>query len=176
MTPKYDEINAAWRAAPNTPITRLEAERAARRLFRRFGKVEDGSPRMTGPATFERVRACWVSVKGNRIDKGWPRLVHDVSHDIWEKRHPSMKPHGPAHAALELEITRYVLEAGWLQGKLRPRPPARPDSIGRQAIRMGRTMAGIRRWQTKLKRAQTALRKLEARRRRLIKAAQGARA
>lgn len=167
MTPKYDEVNAAWRAAPAAPITRLEAERAARRIFKRFGKVADGSPNMTGPAEFRRVRACWVSLKGNRIDKGWPRLVHDVSHDIWEKRHPSAKPHGPAHAALELEITRHVLEAGWIQGRLRPPEPAKLTAAERQAKRLRETIAAIARWESKQRRAERALRKLRARRRRL---------
>lgn len=164
---RYDEINRAWDAAEVPPITRLEAERAARRLFKRFGKVEDGSPSMSGPAAFRRVRACWVSASGRRTDKGWPRLVHDVSHDIWRRRHPRLRPHAPGHGALELEITRYVLGKGWLAGALRPPEPKRATASERHAKRLVETITAIDRWESKQRRAGNALRKLRARLRRL---------
>src|SRR5215510_11868328 len=82
-------------------ITRQEAERAARRLYRRFGGVahmaviDDGTGgtvkrhamKFRGP-----VRRCWISTRAlpaSQLNRGWARLIHDISHRIFARRHPS---------------------------------------------------------------------------------------
>jgi hypothetical protein len=155
---KYETINALWRAQPATPITREEANRAAKRIARHFGHPRHGSPNQ--PFHFKHygrdVRRCWISRTGRGLLKGWPRLVHDISHDIFALRHPSFRPHEHGHDALELEIAQYVLAQGWLAGTLRSKPRAKPD-------RREHTLAAIARWERKAKRAATALRKLRRR-------------
>lgn len=131
---RYDPVNSVWkRALP--PITREEAGRAARKLLVRFGVRDSG--RMHG-GQFERastVRRVWIANKArdNSPRKGWPRLVHDVSHLVFRFRYPEKLPHDPLHARLELEMTQHVLDEGWLDGKLKPKGQA--EAHGRGAAR-----------------------------------------
>lgn len=140
-------------------ITRYEAERAAKRIFKHFGSVAQGGPLQTRPAKMRYgVRVCWLSPKPTSgHHKGWGRLIHDVSHDIFRARHPNFRPHDGGHATLEAEIAQFVASSGWLDGTLKPALP-NPDLVWlkkKEAIE-----ASIKRWTTKRKRAETALAKL----------------
>lgn len=158
----YTTINTGW--PPEIPIlTRVEAERATRRLLKKFG-----------PPKGYRVRRCWISNEKTRgwVDRGWRRLVHDLSHIVHARRKSfAIRDHGGIHAALEREMLDYVLAHGWLTGKLRPvvRPKARPSAEAKLAT----IEAAIKRWATKKKRAETALKKLREKRRRIERAARG---
>lgn len=174
MNARYQPIDDAWNVVARAggmlpPITRIEAARATKRLVRHFGGLKDGSPSMLRPARVPGVRRCWIAPRWSTSLKGWPRLVHDVSHHVFEARHPRARPHDGGHAALELEMTQYAIGKGWLAGPLRPPTKPKPTALERWQANLNRTTAGIHRWQSKLKRAQTALRKLERRRRRLMK-------
>ncbi len=168
---RYEAVNALWGAQGSRPCSRQEAERASRKLFKRFGKVQDGSPNMLRPSRVRRVRRCWIRKAGQRYYTftGWPRLVHDVSHYIFGDRHPSFKPHAGGHSALELEISEYVFAQGWLDGKLKPATKAKPSTDERRAIEAARVAANLARWESKRRRAETAIRKLKAKQRRLSK-------
>jgi hypothetical protein len=76
------------------------------------------------------------------------------------------------HSHYETEVAKYVVEKGWLEGKLRPRPPKNrePKAKPTSADKLAAVEASIKRWQTKAKRAATALKKLERRRRGLMRA------
>jgi hypothetical protein len=181
-------------ALPGTlpPLTREEAKRATRRLVRHFGSPEDAAmrPGFTGidpvamPARrseLERIiahytdgtgyRRCWVSPKptaSSNSDKGWGRLIHDISHAVHEYRHPGHRPHANGHSKIETDIAAYVASQGWLEGKLRPAAKPRPSLEERRAERLSRLEARLATWERKAKRAQNAVRKLKAK----IKAAQ----
>lgn len=156
----YEVCNSLW---PDIipAISRIEAERAARRLWTHFvgGYV---------PSYVRNARRCWISPKPltnvvrNR-EKGWHRLVHDVSHYAHSRQSRS-KTHGGWHAEREIAMVKYVLAQGWLDGKLKPKtkPKAKPPI---QAERHQAILARIKRWETKRKRAETALKKLARQRR-----------
>jgi hypothetical protein len=147
MTDHYEEVNAVW-PADTPPCTREEAARAARKLMRHFAHRESNW-----------VRRCWVRLKPpfNDLSRGWPRLVHDVSHRVHRLGQPwRVKDHSSAHAEIELEMARYVVDNGWLRGALRaaPRPKQKQDKAAHAA-------AMVKRWESKVKRAKTALGKWE---------------
>jgi hypothetical protein len=159
---RYEPVRAALPEVLPA-ITRQEAEKAQRRLYRRFGKLEDG--RKVRPY---QVRRCWISprpIYGN--DKGWGRLIHDVSHHIFERVYPSRRPHDPLHAHYEAEIARYVATAGWLDGTLKPRPKAKPTLIQKRLAELVKVEAALKRWTTKANRAATAIKKLRRKHKRL---------
>lgn len=166
----YAEINAVWES-PKPPIGRVEANAAARELYRVFGRKEDASAvqrfplRWRGP---KDVRHCWLSPKPTTgHHKGWGRLVHDISHIVFRYRHPTFRPHDYGHAHLELDIAQYVMKAGWLEGKLRPPVKPKLTTQEKRQQRLQQLDRSLARWTTKAKRAQTALRKLRTKRREL---------
>jgi hypothetical protein len=135
------------------PITKVEARRAAGRIIRHF----------TGKArAVDTVRRCWIAVRPpyNDLNRGWRRLIHDVSHTIMYRRGQA-KPHTGVHAKLELEVARYVLEKGWLTGTLKPAPVVSVKlSVSDKQAHLE---ALLGRWQTKQRRCQTAIKKLNKR-------------
>lgn len=146
---RYDVIAQVWSTVTVPPLTRTEAERAARRIYRHFGPVRLGGPHMTRAVRFNgRVRRCWITRKTNAgLSKGWQRLVHDVSHRIFAQRHPHFRPHAGGHARLEHEIASYVIAKGWLSGTLRSKRRAGSlllsDVLGRHAYRIRDCEMGI---------------------------------
>lgn len=168
---RYAPIDALWSSVTRPPISRIEAERAARRIYRHFGAVAHGGPSMTHPARLDgEVRRCWTTPRINDgLDKGWPRLVHDISHRIFAARHPNFRPHAGGHALLEREISDYVIQQGWLSGTLKPPAPRKATAEERRAKRLSQTDAAIARWDSKRRRADTALRKLRRRHRALLR-------
>jgi len=152
------------------PITREEADRAQRMLCRKFGGKAHGSVNMTHAVRRYPVRRCWISLKPTRGEsKGWGRLIHDVSHRIFERRHPTFRAHDGGHATLEREIAQFVAASGWLDGGLRPKARVKLSTEERRLVRLERTEASITRWLAKQKRAENALRKLKTRRRVLLR-------
>jgi hypothetical protein len=164
MTDRYDNVNDLWSAVPAPAITRVEAERAARRLFRKFGR-KTGYPRQRRDAKLRTVRRCWISSKPSTgIARGWARLVHDVSHEIFRLRYPDLLPHNPLHSKLEHEIASFVAGSGWMAGALKP---ATKEPAELHAAKLSNVDAAIKRWDSKLRRARTALKKLARQRARL---------
>jgi hypothetical protein len=97
----------------------------------------------------------WISTKPTTgHHKGWGRLIHDVSHIVFARRHPSFRPHDGGHAALEREVAEYVVAKGWLEPK-----PAKPEPDQR-SIRYARVCERLKKWESKAKRAETAIKKL----------------
>jgi len=161
MASKYDPANDWSTQIP--PITREEAERAAKRLIRKFGSRKESSiPRakdMEGP---KEVRRCWIAVTEpyGDLDRGWRRLVHDVSHRIFRYRYPKRRPHDSLHARLEAEMVRFVLASGWLTGTLRPAEKEAPKR-DHQAVRYARAKATMERAEKRLKLAQAAIKRIK---------------
>lgn len=166
--PRYDPVAAQL---PDTlpALTRAAAGDYARRLLRRFGKVEDGAvDAMTHPVTWNRAlgRTCWASTKPTQRSnhfKGWGRLIHDISHLVFRARHPSFRPHDGGHARLEREVAAYVAGTGWLTPKAPVVRKATTDD------KLAALDASVKRWTTKARRAATALAKLRRRRASLLR-------
>lgn len=157
-------------------VTRAEGARAAQLLIKHFGKIVDGSAHMRRPARlwWTKGRRVWISTKpteaGNH-DKGWGRLIHDISHSIHDQRSPKLRPHHSSHSRLEVEIAAYVVAKGWLDGALSPKVKATPTKDEARALKLTRVEASIVRWTAKHKRAATALKKLTRQRTALLRAA-----
>lgn len=159
----YAPVNAIW---PTTlpAITREEARRAAKRLMRHFAKRDTAW-----------LRRCWIALdpaRASGLDRGWRRLVHDVSHRVYSlhrARGTGKLPriHGGFHANLERDMAAYVLAQGWLDGRLKPAPTAK--RILTPNDKLAKIQAAIRRWESKRKRAETALKKLRAKERRALR-------
>ncbi len=135
------------------PLTRIEAQRAARLLIRHF----TGKPR-----TVNAVRRCWLAVSPpyNEITRGWRRLIHDLSHTIMYRRGHA-KPHSGLHARLELEVAQYVLAKGWLSGSLKPAPVLTVKITA--ADKRLHLESLLDRWEGKQRRCQSAIKKLRTR-------------
>jgi hypothetical protein len=147
---RYDPVNGMWpKALP--PCTRHEATLASRKLAKHFG------------IRSRRVRACWVTRQENSRHKGWWRIAHDLSHRWFTQTYPNKRPHDPLHARYEAQVIAYILEKGWLDGRLKERPKKKKPVTAETKHAM--VLASIKRWETKAKRAETALKKLRARKR-----------
>lgn len=157
------------------PITKVAALKAYRRLVRAFGGTEHipvGVLENRGgrPIRSNRTmaRTCWASTLPTTSHlKGWGRLIHDASHYVFEKRHPSARPHDGGHAQLETQMAHYVAKHGLID-RLAPKPTPKRVKVD-NSVKLAKTDAAIKRWQTKAKRAATALRKLNAKRKRILK-------
>lgn len=157
------------------PITKVAALKAYRRLVRAFGGTADipvGVLEARGGRAIRdfrtAARTCWASSTPTSSHlKGWGRLIHDASHYVFERRHPSARPHDGGHAQLECQMAHYVAKHGLID-RLAPKPTLKRVSVDR-AVKLAQTDASIKRWQTKAKRAATALRKLNQRRKRIVK-------
>jgi len=159
----YNPVSAVWAAVrPVPPITRQEAERAARRIFKHFGHRKHGGPSARTARFSGRARRCWIATKPDAgLSRGWERLAHDTSHRIFRARHPSFRPHDGGHATLEREVAAWIVTQGFLSGSLRTvRAKQKPTPIDHIASIDDK----IARWERKAKRAATALKKLERRR------------
>lgn len=150
----YGEVNGAWPAGPLPAITREEARRAARRLARHFHL--GASPVMRRGY----VRRVWISSKPTtRRDKGWHRLVHDVSHIIFARENPNAKDHGGYHAKYEKAMIEYAIARGWLDGRLKTKAPAKlaPDVRLQKKLDHARAMLAAK--EREIKRATTLAKK-----------------
>lgn len=165
----YTKIESLWERHPIDPITQVEAGKIARRLFRIFGQVKDGSPAMRGPSRVRPTRRCWASTErtAHYGRSGVRRLIHDVSHYIFRDRHPNARPHDGGHSQLEYEMACYVLAHGL---NVKAPAAAKPGRAATLAAERDRAAAAMKRWQTKAKRAETALRKLRAKSKRIERA------
>tara|TARA_R110002020_G_scaffold62710_2_gene167491 strand:- start:10 stop:639 length:630 start_codon:yes stop_codon:yes gene_type:complete len=179
---KYKECNTTFpKELP--PICFLEAERAYKLLVRKFGKKKDAAPsrlsnmkirrwRKVGDKVWKtRVRKCWIALSGNTSDlsRGWRRLTHDVSHMVYSYRNPKVKfHHSYQQANLELDIIKFVISKGWLNGTLKPkvRVLSRNDKFN---IKVESTQNLIKSWKTKQARANNKLKKLQSKLKRLQK-------
>jgi hypothetical protein len=163
--PAYDPVNDIWAGLATVPrFTSAEALRAAKALYVRFGKRADGGPKMVmdmlAPGT---VRRCWIQAKPGKpeLRRGLPRLLHDVAHRIFRKRHPGWRPHHPQHARLELEIVQHAITAGWHTGALAPKAKAKPTPAARADARLASARKRLATWEAKARRATRAAAKLK---------------
>jgi hypothetical protein len=177
--PRYMPVDNALPAVL-PPCTRAEATKAMKRIVRHFGGKQHGGPGMRHDVDWDRVRTCWLSPKetaGSNHDKGWGRLIHDLSHIIFNRRHPfhineagarvrKFRPHHGSHALLELEIAQWVVAQGFMTGRLRESPKGKRKTFEEK---LALVEARVKTWESKYTRAKNALRKLCKRRKALEK-------
>lgn len=171
--PRYSPVEALWATVAHdlTTPTRAMAKTAVRRILRGFDTSLDRAMGQVSIASrpahyIHEVRRVWVGQRSafdGYLDKGWPRLVHDVSHAIFRVRQPRARPHDPGHDTLELEIAQYVIGQDWHIAVEVKKPKATVDD------KLAVLDARIARWTTKQKRATTALRKLNTKRRAMVR-------
>lgn len=159
----YVRVNSCWPAGRHI-LPPEEMIKAARKLYR-FAMGRPWGLNMTVKQTSGNRRAfdiwrsevCINTERPMNTDFG---LVHAMSHYCHRELNPTVRPHGSAHARLEIRMIKEVVKRGWLNGtlKVEPKPEAvKPDP---RQIKYDRILAGIERWEKKEKRAQNALKKL----------------
>ena len=162
-----------------------EAERAYKKLIAKFGskkvwseysnkwitkKMKVRRIRKFGEKTFKtEVRKCWLSLNGdtNTLHKGWRRLVHDVSHYVHDFRFPDSSNHDLAQAVIEKEMVNYVINQGWLEGKLKTKLKPKPTKDEKQNTKIINLEKLIKSWETKEQRAKTYIKKYKTKLKRL---------
>lgn len=164
---KYQSVNGAWpegtREGRDLKPTPQEALSGARRLYRKaFGKPFKGTMRLTSGNRYTYIRRGVFYVNPDQDGGGWHEIVHGISHYASSRLHPNAPGHGAQHAFIERELIAYVVEQGWLEGKLKREAKPEEDPI---AERHARVLARIAAWESKQRRAETALRKLARQRR-----------
>jgi hypothetical protein len=159
----YADVNAAWSPVlPLPPITGKETARIFRKVLRGFSWPR--GERL--PLWARRAVRTWAAPRGTDgpLGPGLPRMIHDASHLVFKKLHPTFRLHSVAHAKLELKMIQHVLAKGWHVPK--PKKPS-PTTDERRATRLASLQGRRKRWLSKQKRATTALRKLDRAIRRL---------
>ena len=164
---KYQECNNTL--PDNVPyITKEECKKAFTSLAKRFGKkkvrhsYKDEWVKRKMPIKFysKNPRRCWVCLSGdsNKLSKGWRRLIHDVSHMVHTFIRPRLPNHCFQQAELELDMIKYVLDKGWLNGTLKPNVVILSKDEKRIKKIDGYKIL-IKKWQTKSKHANTFIKK-----------------
>jgi len=164
----YGQVNRMW---PDEipPITKEEAFKAYKLLTRKFGSKKVWSEYYNKWETKKlsigrrRPRRCWICLSGNcnLLDRGWRRLVHDISHRVYDFRFPqSSRDHNIAQAKIEQEMAQYVIGSGWLEGKLKAKPKEKhkEDVV---LLRFSRMLKREKVWERKLKLATSHLKKVK---------------
>lgn len=116
-----------------------------------------------------KVRKCWLSLNGdtNTLSKGWRRLVHDVSHYVHDFRFPNSNNHDLAQAKIEQEMAQFVIDSGWLEGKLKSKPKTKPTKDEKQNAKIINLEKLIKSWETKEQRAKTYIKKYKTKLKRI---------
>lgn len=114
-------------------------------------------------------RRVWVSTtptQAQNHSKGLGRLVHDVSHEVFEAIYPTRKPHDPLHAKYETDIAAYVAARidAWVKP---PRVKIEPTLAERHMAEYVHNNDHLEAWRAKQRRAANAIKKLNATQRRL---------
>ena len=171
----YGKVNRMW---PDQipPITKEEAFKAYKLLTRKFGSKKVWSEYLNEWETKklyvgrQKPRRCWICLSGNcnLLDRGWRRLVHDISHRVYDWRFPkSSRDHNIAQAKIEQEMAQYVIDSGWLDGKLKSKPKAKPTKDEIQDKKIKNLIKLIRSWERKETTAKTYIKKYRLKLKRL---------
>jgi len=158
-------VNSKWPADKNLIPTDQEAIRGAKRLYKKaMGRPWKGEVKITSGNRHTWIRRRVMFVNPNyRWHRGWPGIVHDLSHWAHHKKNPNDRPHSSKQAYIERDLVDYLLAQGWLDGALKPKPSKpKPDIV---VLRYQRILDREARWKSKLSRAENALTKATKERR-----------
>jgi len=170
----YGQVNRMW--PDKLPYLESdEALKAYKRLLNKFGKKETMHPtlgwrkRKLHPGR-KKPRKCWVCLSGdsNSLRRGWRRLVHDISHRVYDWRFPkSNRHHDIAQAKIEQEMAQFVIDSGWLNGTLKSKPKVKPTKDEKQKAKEINLVKLIRSWERKETTAKTYIKKYRLKLKRL---------
>jgi hypothetical protein len=175
------DIHSQAPAWPDTipPLTETEAIRASQRLYEKFYRqrlYRERGQRVPKKGKAHRVkinrRIRYAKMGQVNPEQGWRGMVHSLSHQFHWYLRPKDKPHSDSHRHLEKEMIAHVVNSGWLDGKLKPKPRAvrpakpKPDPI---VVEHEQVIARLKAWKTKAKRAATAIAKLRKQERSLAR-------
>jgi|TARA_R100001086_G_scaffold220718_1_gene137697 hypothetical protein len=150
----YDKVNDLL-PNPLPKCSRLECKKAHRILIKKFGSHKH-SP-----------------LKGNypidsyvRWNKGWSRLIHDLSHYIYNYRkgYTNRFSHSLQHALLELEMTQFAVNEKWFDGSLKPKILSKDE---KKELKVKKLTSLFKSWEKKQKLASTYLKKYKSKLKRL---------
>ena len=154
-------VNNKWPS--NAPVpTDQEALTGAKRLYKKaMGRPWRGKILIVRGNRHTWIKYSTFSVNPNRSNGygGWKGIVHGISHYCHRRLHPGDRPHSNKQAMLERDLTDYVLEKGFLEGKLKSKalPKEKADPV---PVRYNRMVSRRAAWEKKLARAENALQKV----------------
>jgi hypothetical protein len=174
---KYEECNKTLFIKTIPYITKEEAQKAYKLLVKKFAKKKVWSnfhnkwvtKKCRGNGYYSKhPRKCWICLSGNsnELAKGWRRLIHDVSHMVHKFLRPTFSDHCFQQAELELDMIKYVVAQGWLDGKLKVNKITLTVEQKR-SIKKSHLIDLIKRWEAKQKKAHTYLKKYKQRLKRI---------
>jgi len=165
MTKKglYDKlVNDKWPRAYPIP-TDQEAITGAKRLYRKaMGRPWPGKVKIVRGNRHTWSRGWVLCVNPNQSNGfgGWRSIVHGISHYCHRRLNPRDKDHSSKQAYLERDLTDYVLEKGFLEGKLKSKatPKKKTDPVQTRYLKM---IERKKNWEKKSARAEKALQKVK---------------
>ena len=164
-------VNDKWPRSQPIP-TDQEAITGAKRLYRKaMGKPWPGKVkivrgnqhtwiRFRGYASHGFDRVLLVNPNQSTGSGGWRSIVHGISHYCHHRLNPGDRDHSNKQAYLERDLTDYVLEKGFLEGKLKSKatPKKKTDPVQTRYLKM---IERKKNWEKKLTRAEKALQKVK---------------
>ena len=159
-------VNDKWPRSYPMP-TDQEAITGAKRLYRKaMGRPWPGKVKIVrgNRHTWIRfhgfVHVLLVNPNQSNGFGGWRSIVHGISHYCHRRLNPRDKDHSDKQAYLEHDLTDYVLENGFLEGKLKSKatPKKKTDPVQTRYLKM---IERKKNWEKKLTRAQNALKKVK---------------
>jgi hypothetical protein len=156
-------VNNRW--PDDVPIpSEQEAITGVKRLYRKaMGKPFRGKVVITSGNRYTWGRGGVIYVNPNRRGAwpraGWPDIIHLLAHYCHRRKHWDKRPHHYTELLLEADLTKYAIEHGFHEGRLKRKAKAEKPKPNRQAKAHQAAVEGLARWQRKLKRAETGVKK-----------------
>ena len=162
----YQRMNERWPKNAPAPSP-AEAITGAKRLWRHaMGRSFKGQVKLTSGNRSTWIRDGILYVNPNEAPwcNGWREIVHGIAHLAHRRLNRRDASHSAKQAYIERDLVAYVLDHGFLDGKLKPKtePKSKPDVV---VTRYNRILAREKAWQSKLTRAQNAVDKVRRERR-----------
>ncbi len=122
---RYQQINTIWkengfpiRSRSNEKTEKVDFE-IAKKVVRTFWKKEIGKKLPYEIREGSGNRDNWVTWRTKVLtlnpESGWSNIVHDIGHLTHYKKYPNERPHSANHAVLELRLTKFVFDGGYIE-------------------------------------------------------------
>ena len=162
----WDAVNNVCPKDVNLVPTEREAVIGVKRLYKKFmGHAWSGEIKITSGNRHTWIRRNTLSINPDHgYYGGWRDIVHGLSHYIFMRQNPNLKPHNPKQAYLERAIAEYVVASGFLEGRhVRPlkekpkislvekRSNYAKDMLKKHQDNLKRTAKLVTKWQKKVR-------------------------
>ena len=128
----WDAVNNVWPKGVNLIPTEREAVIGVKRLYKKFmGRTWSGDIKLTSGNRHTWIRRNTLSINPDYgYYGGWRDIVHTLSHYVFMRQNPDLRPHNPKQAYLERAMAEYVIASGFLEGRhVRPLKEKRTISL-----------------------------------------------